>query len=138
MAETPLAKKLNVKPGYQLLVMNAPDGFTHRLEPLPEGARLYISPGGRFDTVLVFVGSQSDLNRFAPIALQAVKTGGSLWFAYPKKTSKIKTDINRDAGWDAANQAGWLPVTQVAIDETWSALRFRPESDIKTITRKRN
>lgn len=137
MAAASLVKKLLIKPGYQLLIMNAPDGFTQRLEPLPEGARLYISPGGRFDEVLVFAGSQAELNRYAPVALQAVKPSGLLWFAYPKKTSKIKTDISRDAGWDVATSAGWLPVTQIAVDNTWSALRFRPESEIKTITRKR-
>ena len=63
--------------------------------------------------------------------MQAVKAGGLLWFTYPKKTAKIKADITRDTGWESVRAAGWRPVTQIAIDETWSALRLRPESEVK-------
>jgi len=49
-----------------------------------------------------------------------------LWIAYPKQSSGIKTDVNRDILWQLSLQTGLRPVTQIAIDETWSALRFRP------------
>ena len=62
----------------------------------------------------------------------ALKLGGLLWFSYPKKSSKVETDITRDVGWDALGSTGLRPVTQVAIDDTWSALRFRPVVDVKS------
>ena len=62
--------------------------------------------------------------------------GKKLWFAYPKKTGAIQTDITRDHGWAPLAAADLLPVTQVAIDATWSALRFRYRDEIPTLTRK--
>jgi hypothetical protein len=59
-----------------------------------------------------------------------------LWLAYPKKSSGVKTDLSRDAGWPPLEAADFLPVTQISLDETWSALRFRRRSEIKTLTRK--
>ncbi|HYO89253.1 MAG TPA: hypothetical protein VER79_11430 [Candidatus Limnocylindrales bacterium] len=64
-------------------------------------------------------------------AILAVKPGGVFWACYPKLTGEIKTDITRDKGWDALTGAGWRGVAQVSVDGTWSALRFRPETDIK-------
>jgi len=49
-----------------------------------------------------------------------------LWISYPKRSSKVETDITRDVGWDVVYKAGLEGVTQIAIDDTWSALRFRP------------
>ena len=81
---------------------------------------------GIFDFVQVFVKSISELEKQAPVAIKAVKYDGLLWICYPKQSSGIKTDINRDTGWSVVQQAGLRPVTQMAIDDTWSALRFRP------------
>lgn len=136
MAETSLVKKLVIKPGYRLLILNAPDGYTDLLGELPEGAAIDTTANGQYDLVQLFVKSKADLNAHAPNAIAAVKSGGLLWFTYPKKTSAIKTDINRDEGWEVVLKAGWDPVTQIAIDATWSALRFKPTGDIKVMTRK--
>jgi len=136
MAETSLVKKLVIKPGYQLLIMNAPEGYTDLLGELPEGVIIDAAAEKQYDWVQLFVKSKADLNAHAPAAIAAVKPGGLLWFAYPKKSSAIKTDINRDDGWEVVLNAGWDPVTQIAIDATWSALRFKPTGDIKVMTRK--
>jgi hypothetical protein len=56
----------------------------------------------------------------------AVKQDGLLWVSYPKRSSKVETDISRDVGWEVMAEAGLRPVTQVSIDEIGSALRFRP------------
>ncbi len=136
MAETSLVKKLVIKPGYQLLIMNAPEGYTDLLGELPEGVIIDATAERQYDWVQLFVKSKADLNAHAPVAIAAVKSGGLLWFAYPKKTGTIKTDISRDDGWEVVLNAGWDPVTQIAIDATWSALRFKPTGDIKVMTRK--
>jgi len=69
-------------------------------------------------------------------ALDLYGVGGRLWFAYPKKTGPVRTDLDRDHGWEPLTQAGLLPVTQVPLDATWSALRFRLREEIPTLTRK--
>jgi hypothetical protein len=125
MAETPLAKKLGVKPGHKVLVLNAPDGYLKALGPLPEGVSVATSGAGAFDVVQVFVRSKADIDSYAQQALDAVRPGGMLWFSYPKKTSKVRTDINRDVGWDKLTGMGWECIAQVSIDDTWSAGRFR-------------
>jgi hypothetical protein len=131
MTDTPLQKKLGIKPGQRLLVLYAPEGYLHLLGTLPESATLSADAQGTCDFVQVFVRERADVSRAAATAVQALKPGGLLWFAYPKKTSGVKTDITRDHGWDALLSAGLRPVTQIAIDDTWSALRFRPLSEVK-------
>lgn len=136
MAETTLTKKLVIKPGYTLLILNAPQGYTALLDPLPDGVTVQTTADGQYDLVQLFVYSKADVAAHAPGAIAAVKSGGLLWFAYPKKSGAIKTDINRDAGWQIVLDAGWDPVTQISIDDTWSSLRFKPTGDIKVMTRK--
>jgi hypothetical protein len=121
-----LAQKFQIKPGHSLLMLNTPDGYAGMLD----NAEQTRSGDATYDFVVAFVKSQSDVDALAPQALAAVKAGGGLWFAYPKKSSGIKTDIHRDAGWDAVQAAGWDGVRQIAIDDTWSALRFRPTHEI--------
>jgi hypothetical protein len=68
--------------------------------------------------------------------LPLYRDGGYLWLLYPKKSSRIATDITRDRGWEPVHEAGFLPVAQVAVDGDWSALRFRRREEIREITRR--
>jgi hypothetical protein len=54
-----------------------------------------------------------------------------VWITYPKKTWGVESDLSREEVWDAMSATGWRPVTQIAIDEVWSGLRFRPAADVK-------
>ena len=132
MANSPLLKKIGVKPGHRLLVLNAPDGYLDQLTPLPEKAELATKGKGPFDVVQLFVKNKAQVDRDAAKAMQAVKPRGLLWIAYPKKSSKIETDISRDVGWETMKKADWEGVAIFAIDDTWSALRFRPAADVGT------
>jgi hypothetical protein len=124
-----LVKKLQLKPGMSVMLLNAPEGYLDRLTPLPLGAtEVDESPA---DWVQAFVRNEADVNALAPRAMQAVKPGGVLWLCYPKGGAKAGTDINRDNGWDVVYAAGWGPVASAAIDEQWTALRFRPEADVQ-------
>ena len=131
MAGSPLAKKLGIREGQRLLILNAPAGYADSLAPLPEYAEVQTMPDGAFDFVQVFVHNQAEVEQYAPTALGALKPGGLLWFTYPKKTSKIKTDIHRDVGWDAVKNAGMEGIASISVDDTWSGIRFRPAGDIK-------
>jgi len=128
---SPLSKKLQIKPNARVLLISAPDDLAARLEPLPEGAAVTTSARGSFDVVLLFVKKAKDLEVGVPKVVKALREGGVFWASYPKKSSKVETDLTRDVGWNVVEEAGFGPVTQAAIDETWSALRFKPESEVK-------
>lgn len=124
--------KLNLKNEKEILVLDAPDSFLAELKAL-EGVKVVrnLSDTRQFSFALVFVTERAVVDRVSK-ALAAKAVGDAiLWFAYPKGTSKrLKCDFNRDNGWDAIRGAGWDTVRQVAIDEDWSALRFRREEFI--------
>jgi hypothetical protein len=135
---TPLFKKLNFKDHAAVVVLQQPDSFTVEMENMAPFAKV----SGSFEAsyaanfVLAFALKQSEVDAFAHDF--ATKTTGDavLWIAYPKSTSKrYKCDFNRDTGWAVLGTLGFEPVRQVAIDEDWSALRFRRVDFIKTMTR---
>lgn len=130
-----LVRKLQLKPGMRVMVLNAPEGYLDRLTPLPQDAVLVEQAPA--DWVLVFVRNKVEVDSLAPRGLEAVKREGVLWLCYPKGGAKagsldgVKVDINRDKGWDVVYATGWGPVASVAIDDQWTALRWRPEADVK-------
>ena len=125
MSETSLAKKLRIQPGQRILVLNPPPGYLDELS-LPEGVELAERPEGTFDFVHLFVKNTAELESLGPTAIEGVKCDGLLWISYPKQSSKVETDLTRDVGWEMMAEAGLRPVTQVSVNDVWSALRFRP------------
>jgi hypothetical protein len=126
MSENPLVKKLKIKPGQRIIVLNPPSGYIAKLKDLPDGVELVSELDGTFDFIQLFVNNVAELEEFAPKAINALKYDGIFWICYPKRSSKIKTDINRDVGWEVIDRVNLKGVAQISIDETWSALRFRP------------
>jgi hypothetical protein len=127
MAASPLTKKLLIKPNYSVAILNAPEGYVDSLGELPDGVKVADTVVGAHDLVQVFVYSLTDLEARFDTAQRAVKNGGLLWVTYPKKTGTIKTDIHRDNGNAYAATQGWEGVAMIAIDDTWSAMRFKPK-----------
>ena len=125
MGQSNLSKKLLIKPGQTVTILNAPAGFDQMLEPLPQGATLSHTLQSGLGAALLFVRSVSELEQWGTKVAKAMAHDGLLWIAYPKKSSKMKSDLNRDAGWDIIAKAGLRCVAQIAIDETWSGSRFR-------------
>jgi len=126
MVQRSLIRKLRIQPGQRITIINPPPGYLDQLGDLPEGVELSNQPERTFDFVHLFVKNIAELERLGPSAVRAVKHDGLLWISYPKRSSKLETDISRDVGWDVIKEAGLRPVTQVSIDAVWSALRFRP------------
>lgn len=121
---TPLAKKLGIKPGARVLAVRAPDDFPGLLDPLPEGARLLKRAGAELDVVVLFACSRSEVERrFAKLAA-ALAPAGSLWVAWPKKSSGVSTDLAFDVVQGIGLGAGLVDTKICAIDDTWSGLRF--------------
>ncbi len=130
MATYSLSQKLQMKTGQRAVIINPPAGYLERLAPLPEGIELVESPEGQFDFVQVFVKTMEDLQKFLPVAAQAVKHDALLWIAYPKGGAKAGTDLNRDILWNAVSPHNLSGVTLVSLDEVWSAMRFRPSERV--------
>jgi hypothetical protein len=132
MTDSSLQRRLQLKPGQRALILNAPEGYIESLGPLPDGVSLVDGPPGTLDFVQLFVRDGAELADYAPAALAAIRLDGVLWIAYPKQSAKVKTDLTRDRGWAPITAGGLRPVTQIAIDETWSALRWRPIELVKS------
>ena len=119
-------KKLRLNDKAELLIVNAPSEYLTILkdvqfDSLPEA-------GKKYDFVQVFAIAQSDLERLCKEVKDAGKYDCLFWACYPKGTGKIKSDIKRETVWNALALADLQAVTQIAIDDTWSALRGRPEA----------
>lgn len=130
MASSPV-KKLRIQPGHRLLILNAPSAYIGSLADMPEGIEVSEKPEGKFDFVHVFVKDSAELADLGPVAFEAVKYDGLLWISYPKRSSKVPTDLSRDVVWELTADTGLRPVAQVSIDEVWSALRFRPAEQVR-------
>lgn len=129
MTDNSLAKKILLKSGYRLLVLNPPAGYLSELDPLPEGVELHTDPTGQYDLVQLFTQDRAELVQFLPGALQALKEESVFWVCYPKRSSGLKTDLTRDQGWGALHKSGFRTVALVSIDDTWTAARFRGGQD---------
>jgi hypothetical protein len=132
---TPLFKKLNLGAQNPIHVVGAPDTFDGELRAL-EGVHVVREIKGEVTFALVFVKTLQGLERASTRLVQAAEGDALLWMVYPKTSSKkYQCEFNRDTGWQALGDAGYEPVRQVAIDEDWSALRFRKAEFIKTMRR---
>ena len=130
-------KKLNLKDQNDIVVLDAPASFEPEIAALQDVAvRRNVDEVERVRFSLAFVTKQEQIDALAGKIARKMDGDVVVWFAYPKGTSKRYTcDFNRDTGWDALGAAGFEPVRQVAIDEDWSALRFRRVEYIKKLTR---
>jgi hypothetical protein len=138
---TPLPKKLGVKPGARVGLAGAPDGFGALLEPLPDGARIETSafttgapaagaagavlPGtGPFDVIVFFTVEQAELaGRLSELRARMAPAAG-LWIAWPKRASRVPTDMTEDVIREIALPAGLVDNKVCAIDAVWSGLRL--------------
>ena len=134
----PIFKKLNYKNQQQLHIINAPKSFEKDMGEMKFLAEVKTSLAGvkQVTFFLAFVTKQKELDDLINKVVALIEGDGVLWFCYPKQSSKKYTcEFNRDTGWAVLGKHGYEPVRAVAIDEDWSALRFRKAENIKTMTR---
>ena len=143
---TPLPKKLGIKPGARVGLAGAPDGFGALLEPLPDGARVEaaapaaaaagavlpgpvlpgpVLPGaGPFDVIVFFTVEQAELaGRLSELRARMAPAAG-LWIAWPKRASRVPTDMTEDVIREIALPTGLVDNKVCAIDQVWSGLRL--------------
>ena len=120
---TPLAKKLGIKAGDAVAVLGAPAGFTNTLEGLPDGASVRTAARGTNAVVVSFHTERAHLEQRVPKLLDVLDKNGGLWIAWPKKASKVPTDMTEDTVREVFLPRGLVDNKVCAIDETWSGLR---------------
>jgi hypothetical protein len=119
---TPLVRKLGIKPGSRLAVLDAPAGFA--IADLPAGIEPRSTARGTFDVIVSFHGSRAGLAKRLPVLMRALHVDGGLWIAWPKKASGVPTDITEDVVREVCLPSGLVDVKVCAIDDTWSGLRL--------------
>jgi hypothetical protein len=131
---TNLWEKLQLKDHQEILVLHAPESFKPELARLPVlTIHHHLESISAIGFILAFATCQREVDALAPNIAVRAKGDATVWFAYPKGTSKkYKCDFNRDTGWKKMKLAGFETVRAVSIDEDWTALRFRRAEFIKS------
>jgi hypothetical protein len=126
-------EKLNLSDQKEIVILNAPEGLIAEIAGLREvTVHRSLRALSEIHFALAFAMRKKEVDELAVKIVERAKGDAILWFAYPKGTSKkYQCDFNRDNGWDALKSLGWDTVRAVAIDEDWSALRFRRTEYIK-------
>lgn len=122
--ETPLFKKLGYKAGCHAHVMGRPDHYLDLLPVLPEGVVFQAEPNGEsLDLVHIFADRRDFLAKHLPIACALIKRNGMIWVSWPKKASKVPTDVTEDVVRAEAFPLGLVDVKVCAVDQVWSGLK---------------
>jgi hypothetical protein len=122
-----LAKKLLLHKAKRILILNQPVGYIERLQgELTDNPELFTEPTGDVDLVHLFVKDSEELKQWLGVTLRSVQHDGLIWVSYPKKSSKMKSDLNRDILVSLLHEVGHEGVSLISIDDTWSAMRVRP------------
>jgi hypothetical protein len=122
---TPLPRKLGIKPGAKLALVNAPDGFDDTLGELPPGVVVRRrAQGTGFDVIVAFCSGRAQLAQGLARWAMALDEAGGLWIAWPKRASRIATDLGDGVVRELGLTAGLVDNKVCAIDATWSGLRF--------------
>ena len=121
---TPLPKKLGIKPGMKYLAINAPQEFHDWLGELPEKAQIVTQASPPFMAVHIFVTEIDELTRLLEKYRHALESGGFIWVSWPKKASKVATNITEDVIRAVALPLDYVDIKVCAVSEVWSALKL--------------
>ena len=121
---TPLAKKLGIKESTTLVVLNDPGHFFEIVAPLPGDLTIRTSARGKAQVAVFFTKRSSELARRLDSMGRLIFPAGALWVAWPKRASKVPTDMTEDVVREVVLPAGLVDVKVAAIDETWSGLKL--------------
>ena len=121
---TPLPKKLGIKEGSRVFLVNAPDGFERALTPLPDGTTLLPKPAKPLDVGVLFATEQAELISWFDRMMAALDTSGRLWIAWPKKASKVTTDIDFGFAQGIGLDAGLVDNKSASITDVFQGMQF--------------
>ena len=129
---TPLSKKLGLKPGQRVSAPGAPPNYRKLLAPLPAGIEFQTRVTKTTDIVHLFTASKAELARNLAAWLKVLSPEAAIWVSWPKKTSKVPTDITEDTIRAVALPMGLVDIKVCAVDETWSGLKLVLRKELRT------
>jgi hypothetical protein len=121
---TPLAKKLGIKDDTKIFLLNAPKGYMKLVAPLPDRVKVVSQITRDTDIVQIFSTKKIQLTEVLRVSLGKLKKDGIIWVTWPKKSSKVPTDITEDTIRGVALPLGLVDIKVCAIDDVWSALKL--------------
>jgi hypothetical protein len=121
---TPLAKKLGIKEGARVFVVSPPSNYRALLDPLPAGVKIVRRLDASVDVVHLFIAKRAPLQTFLRGALKTIRRDAGVWVSWPKKASKVSTDITEDTIRADALPLGFVDVKVCAVDDVWSGLKL--------------
>lgn len=125
MADKSLLQKMFVKSGMKMVIIGLPADLTDSYRTVPDGVELLSGPQSGVDVLQVFVKNEMELRESISAYKPFILPRGMLWICYPKGTSGVQTDINRDSIWRISHEYGMDAVGQIAVNDTWSAIRLK-------------
>jgi len=123
-SQTPLVKKLGIKENYACFIVNAPASYFEWITPLPKGIEVKDQLSGQFDFIHLFVTEQKVFTKEFIRFKKHLKQNGMLWISWPKKSSKVTTDLDENIIRDFGLGNGLVDVKVCAVDDIWSGLKF--------------
>lgn len=132
---TPLVKKLGIKPGYRIRVVDAPCAYEEIVGPLPEEVTLTARSSGNLHMVHVFVREARQLSATLKKLGAAILPDGMIWVSWPKKAARMETDVTEDVIRSAALPLGLVDVKVCAVDDVWSGLKLVIRRELRKKTR---
>jgi hypothetical protein len=121
---TPLVKKLGIKPGAKIFIVNAPSTYFDWIFPLPENVDIRAIASAQLDFIHIFIKDKKSFEREFRKAKKNLKSDGMLWVSWPKKSSKIETDLDENIIRNFGLKEGLVDVKVCAVDGIWSGLKF--------------
>lgn len=128
---TPLVKKLGIRPDSELHVVGAPADYRSLVEALPEGVEFVEAPSAETDLVHVFTSSREDLARALSLYRERLKPTAVVWVSWPKKSSKVPTDVTEDTVRELALPLGFVDVKVCAVTDVWSGLKLVVRKELR-------
>jgi hypothetical protein len=124
LAQKPLAKKLGIKQGLRICILNQPEGYLNAVGNLPPHVTAVKELKARLDFIHFFVYSRKELETTFPLLKKKLSLNGMLWVSWPKSSARFPTDLNENVVREIGLRNGLVDVKVVAIDKTWSGLKF--------------
>jgi hypothetical protein len=129
-SDTPLPNKLGFKPGMTAAFLDAPEALDALLGEL-EGVTVKRSLRGSADMVLCFVTARRELEKRATRLREAIAPEGTVWVCWPKRASKMPTDMTEEVVREVLLPTGLVDVKVAAVDETWSGLKLIVRKELR-------
>ena len=129
---TPLAKKLGIGTGHRVWLAQAPANYRTLIAPLPDGVTFTTKPSNATDVAHVFASKRRELKKTLRSLRSTLRPDAAIWVSWPKKSSKVPTDITEDVIREVALPMGLVDIKVCAVDETWSGLKLVVRRELRS------